>query len=392
MHFPDPTEKQAKLLRLAATALAVAILIAAAGTALWALGWVLNRLAAVLLPLAVAGILAYLLDPIVCWFERRKLSRPRAITWVLILLSALFLLLLGTVVPRLVTETGLLIDRTPGYVEQSRTGFDEWYQRSAWGARAQDLWQSDTGARLREWFQNVAPQIGEWAWEKLGSVFSGVSWVLGFALVPFYLFYFLLKKDAIVKSWTDYLPIRESKLKEEVVFVITAINDSLIVFFRGQMLVALGVGVMVAIGYGIIGLNYALVLGLVAGVLGIVPYLGGAVSLVLALGLAGFQFQDWLHPVLVLVVFGVVQFIEGTFLSPRIIGDRVGMHPVMVIVAVLVGTSLLGGIVGGILAIPLAAALRAVLNRYVWNSSREAMNGSGLTAAKPAGRDQSEQQ
>jgi predicted PurR-regulated permease PerM len=188
----------------------------------------------------------------------------------------------------------------------------------------------------------------------------------GIALVPVYCFYFLQEKRGIQKSWTDYLPVQESRVKEEIVFVLTAINDRLIVFFRGQVLVAACDGVLYAIGFFAMGLNYAVLLGFVAGVLSIIPYLGAVLTLVPALVLATVQFQDWLHPLLVLGVFGAVQALEGLVISPKIIGDRVGLHPLTIIVAVMVGTTLLGGVLGGVLAIPLTAALRVLMFRYVW--------------------------
>src|SRR5690606_11248872 len=111
-------------------------------------------------------------------------------------------------------------------------------------------------------------------------------------------------------------------------------------------------------------------LGVMAGVLGIIPYLGVAISLIPAVTLAAVQFGDWLHPILVLVIFGVVNLLEGFVISPKIIGDRVGMHPLTIIIAVIIGTTLMGGILGGVLAIPLTAALRAMMYRYVWKKRR----------------------
>jgi predicted PurR-regulated permease PerM len=117
------------------------------------------------------------------------------------------------------------------------------------------------------------------------------------------------------------------------------------------------------------GLNYALLLGLLGGVLCIIPYIGAIVTFVFAVVLAAVQFQDWLHPLLVVGVFAVVQTLEGFVIQPKIIGDRVGLHPLTIIVAVMVGTTLLGGLLGGILAIPLTAALRVLMFRYVWKKA-----------------------
>jgi predicted PurR-regulated permease PerM len=132
------------------------------------------------------------------------------------------------------------------------------------------------------------------------------------------------------------------------------------------VLVALCDSVLYTIGFLAAGLNYAVLLGFAAVLLSMIPFLGAIVLLLVALALALVQYGDWLHPVLILGVFAVVQSLEGLVISPKIIGDRVGLHPLLIIIAVMTGTTLLGGILGGILAIPLAAALKVILQRYVW--------------------------
>jgi predicted PurR-regulated permease PerM len=184
--------------------------------------------------------------------------------------------------------------------------------------------------------------------------------------VPVFLFYFLLEKKGINSRWTDYLPIQESKAKTELVFILKSINDCMIVFFRGQVLVALCVGTLLAISYLVLGLNYAVLLGAVAAVLGIIPYIGAIISLVLALTVAAVQFGDWTHPLLVLAIAATVKMLEDFVIGPKIIGERSGLHPLTIIIAVMVGTTLLGGIMGAILAIPLTAVLRTLMFRYVW--------------------------
>jgi predicted PurR-regulated permease PerM len=188
----------------------------------------------------------------------------------------------------------------------------------------------------------------------------------GFALVPVYVFYFLSEKSGIKDNWTSYLPVHDSWIKEELVFVLRSINDALIVFFRSQVLVAMCVGGLLMIGFSIIGLRYAVLLGFIAGVLGIVPYLGVMLSILPAMAISIAQADGWIHPLLTLGIFVSVQLMEGLVISPKIIGDRVGMHPLTVIIAIMIGTTLLGGIIGGVLAIPLTAALRTVMFRYVW--------------------------
>lgn len=158
-------------------------------------------------------------------------------------------------------------------------------------------------------------------------------------------------------------------------FVLESFNDCLVVFFRGQVLVAICVGLCLAIGFSIIGLPYGILLGLLAGIIGIIPYFGVIVSTVPVLllslthgdqmGLFGNELGAY-APVAALGVCVLVLFLEKTVIQPKIIGDRVGMHPVAVIISVLMGTTLVGGVIGGLLAIPVAMALRAVLFRYVW--------------------------
>jgi predicted PurR-regulated permease PerM len=127
--------------------------------------------------------------------------------------------------------------------------------------------------------------------------------------------------------------------------------------------------VLYTIGFLLVGVNYAFLLGFAAVFLTMIPFLGAIVVCATALLLSFVQYGDWQHPALVLAVFAVVQSLDGLFISPRIMGGRVGLPPVVIIIAVMTGTTLLGGILGGVLAIPLAAALRVILARYVWKKS-----------------------
>ncbi len=226
------------------------------------------------------------------------------------------------------------------------------------------MWDSGSGEAAQNWLAKTLPIVSTWILIQLSKVASWAGLVAGLALVPVYTFYFLLEKKGIQGRWPDYLPLQESRLKEEIVFVLQSINDCLVVFFRGQVLVALCDAALLTAGFLALGLNCAVLLGVVAGLLGIVPYLGVMISILPAVVLAIVQFGDWLHPVL--VVLGFVQSADGLFISPRIIGNRVGLHPLTIIIAVMVGTALLGGILGGLLAIPFTAVLRTLMFRYVW--------------------------
>jgi len=415
MSIPPPTERQARIIWLALTGLAIAVLAALITALVWGLGKVVQVLSPVLWPLAVASVLAYLLDPVVDFLERKGASRPRAILAVfagaLLLLAALF----GSVVPHVINETRQLASHIPAYADRALESFERWINHPPPWARK--LLEREHGARAAPakaftplattnraspagsteapgaagsaptnapapllggvlgqqelqtaagWLAQALGSVGPWLWSQAWRIVSWFGVLVGLALVPVYAFYFLLEKQRISSSWTDYLPVADSRFKQELVFVLSSINNYLIAFFRGQVLVAICNGTLYGIGFLAIGLPYAVLIGALAVVLTMVPFLGAIVTCCIALIIALARFGDWLHPLLVLAVFGLVQALEALVISPKIMGGRVGLHPVTIIIAVMAGTTLLGNLLGGILAIPLAAALRMVMSRYIW--------------------------
>jgi predicted PurR-regulated permease PerM len=140
----------------------------------------------------------------------------------------------------------------------------------------------------------------------------------------------------------------------------------MIAFFRGQVLVSICSGTLYTIGFLVIRLDYAFLLGFLCMLLTMIPFLGSVTGFVISMVLTAMQFGDWIHPLMVFIIFAVVITLENFFYSPRIMGNRVGLHPAVVIVAVMIGITLLGGVLGGVLAIPLAAALRVIMSRYLW--------------------------
>jgi predicted PurR-regulated permease PerM len=378
---------------------------------IWVLGQVVQVLSPVLWPLAVAGVLAYLLDPVVDFLERRGVSRSRAIVGVFIAALALVAGLMGAVVPQLVVESRQLAARIPAYTERLEQRWSGWInhpppllqrllERESSAERTPVRAGSTHGTGLASstnlggiaggaptnaapvglggsigqeelqaaagWLAKAVRRAAPWLWGQAGRVASWFGVLAGLALVPVYTFYFLLEKRSISSRWTNYLPMGDSRFKEELIFVLSSINNYLIAFFRGQVLVAICDGVLYTIGFLAIGLPYAALIGAAAVVLTLVPYLGAIVTCSVAVVIALVQFGDWLHPVLVLGVFSLVQALEGTVISPRILGGRVGLPPVSIIIALMVGTTLLAGLLGGILAIPLTAALRVLMFPYVW--------------------------
>jgi len=406
-----PSDGQARVIWLAITGFSVAVLIALVVALIWGLGQVLNVLSPVLWPLAVAGVIAYLLDPVVNWFERKQMQRRWAIATVFGIALVIVASLFASIVPQLVTETRQLVSRIPDYADKLRTQIEEvvqhppdWLQRyflrhepgpptaAPTNLPTNQITAATTNGAVtalattnppplflnfldKETLQSAAGGLagavhktGVWLF---GRVATGFGIFTGLVLIPVYAFYLLLEKERISSRWTDYLPVSDSHFKRELVFLLNSTNDYMIAFFRGQVLVGICDGLMYMIGFLIIRLDYALLIGAAAMVLTIIPFLGAIIVCVASLIIAVVQYGDWLHPLLVLIVFAVAQSIEALVVSPRIMGGRVGLHPLTIIVAVMAGTTLLGGLLGGILAIPVTAVLRVVMFRYVWKKRTE---------------------
>ena len=445
MQFRGPTDKQAGVIWFAITSLAVALTLAIVGVVLWGFGIALRQLSPVLWPLAAAGVLAYLLDPVVDALVTRGAPRVRAIGCVFALALLVVVVVLGNIIPRAVAEGRDLVVKVPTYIERTQKQVETWINHppaplARWvppsirdriagylgetnppvaaveapdtassagtfpgsatnaipasgtaapgtGGRASSLLNraiaSGTSGSGGSWMTTLMRQIGDWIFGQVGRVASWFGVIAGLALIPVYTFYFLLEKRGIERQWTDYLPVANSRFKDELVFVISNINDCLIVFFRGQVLVAFCDGLLYGLGFLIIGLPYALLIGVMGTVLTMIPFLGAITTCGTALVIALVQYGDWVHPVLVLVVFGFVQLMEALVFQPKIIGDRVGLHPMTIIVALMVGTNLLGGVLGGILAIPLTAALRVLMFRYVWKRRPSAPGAADASTEEP---------
>ena len=386
MNLKSPTEKQSRIIWFTLSAMAVATVVAIIVAAIWGLGRVLNLLSPVLWPLAIAGVVACLLSPVVDFFERKKIPRARAIILVFVMAFALVLAVLASVIPQVVVETEQLASKVPEYSKRLQTRTSEllaqppeflqrFFPKTPSGTNLEANPAGGQGnsalASAAEWLTGSLPEMGSWLLKRIANVASGFGLLAGLVLIPVYAFYFLLELRAIEKHWKEYLPLHDSRAKDEVVFILDSMKQYLVAFFRGQVLVALCDAVLYTAGFLIVGVNYAFLLGFAAVFLTMIPFLGAIVICVTALTLSFVQYGDWQHPVLVLVVFAVVQGLEGLVISPKIMGDRVGLHPLAIIIAVMAGTTLLGGILGGILAIPLAAALRVIMFRYVWKK-REA--------------------
>jgi predicted PurR-regulated permease PerM len=222
--------------------------------------------------------------------------------------------------------------------------------------------------------KNVANVI----YSVLGPVGQALGFLLGFGFVPIYVYYFLADQEKIATHWHEFVPMRQSRLRDEVVSVLGEINQSLVRYFRGQIIVAGCNGVLTFIGLWIVGIPYSLVLGVITGALSIVPFLGIIASIIPAVLLGFLSAKDdatlqWLRPVAVLGVFAVVQMSESMLITPRVQSHSTGLHPVTIILGILFWSLLLPGLLGPIVAVPLTCAAVVLLRRYVWSEGRRQM-------------------
>ncbi len=242
-----------------------------------------------------------------------------------------------------------------------------------------------------EWVRTTLPTVVRNAWTFIKSSVGGFLGVFGFLLsmiiVPVYLYYFLIESSHIARSWGDYIPLRASAFKDEVVSVLGEINGYLIAFFRGQLIVSLINGTSTGIGLVIVGLDFGLLVGFLLCFLGIIPYLGIILCWIPAVIIASVQGGVgtwvpgdpwWVFPVVVTGIFVAVQQVDGLFITPKIVGESVGLQPMTVIVSVFVWTLLMGGLLGAILAVPMTATLKVLLRRYIWQ--RKLLAGGALSA------------
>jgi len=320
-------------------------------------GWLFYQLSPVLMPFFLSALLAYLADPIVDKLEAKKLSRTLSVSIVFAVLFLVILLLLLVILPLLSAQIGALFQRLPDYLSV--------FQSTA------VPWLNSIGLPVDSFDINTLKQALTKYWSEVGQVAGGVfsymtssgvavlQWLANLVLVPVVTFYLLRDWDLIVARFRELLPRRHAAKFIELTL---ECDDMLAAFMRGQLMVMFALSTIYTIGLSMIGLELSLLVGIVAGVVSFVPYLG----LIVGIGLAGtaafFQFHEWLPIIMVILVFGVAQVVEGVVLTPRFVGERIGLHPVAVIFSVLAGGQLFG-FAGVLLALP-AAAVIMVLLRY----------------------------
>ncbi|MEC7640613.1 MAG: AI-2E family transporter [Nitrospinota bacterium] len=314
----------------------------------------------VLTPFFIAFALAYLLDPLVDRMENCKIPRSAGI---ILLMTAFFLVIfLGGVLltPVMQTQVEKLTADVPVYIQTVQQ----------WIAPFVEKLSTIDPAKTREFLNEGMKKFGELPfkimtsatsvlWSSLSGLVNIIFMVINLVIIPVAMFYLLRDFDELSKKCLALIPPR---FKDKILGVLEEINQVLAKFLRGQLMVATLMAGLYSIGLQIAGAPMSLLIGIVAGYANLVPYLGVLLGLVPASLLTYLHYQEWFPVLMVLGVFGVVQALEGMVISPRLLGEQVGLHPVALMIAILIGAEFFG-LLGVLLAVPFAAVINIFLKR-----------------------------
>jgi predicted PurR-regulated permease PerM len=421
-----PTRFQQTTLWNAATGVSILVLGALLIGLIWLVGYVFGFLQPVLIPLIVAGIIAYVLDPVVRLLEGRGLSRLWSVITLFLAILLGFTLLIAAVLPGVQRSRGALREllssppkttsathpqgsaapEKPASTDDSEhlapalahslrdlrsrhqngvigwllTETDDRDQALATDAKPNANESLDDFARTRggrmfmENLDVILKTGRNWLTAGSSKVLGFLGLVIGMIMVPVYLFFFLKDSASIRTHWHDYVPLKASQFKTSLVDTLQEINGYLVSFFRGQVIVAAIDGILVGISLTIFGLPYGFLIGVFMAILGVIPYIGNILCLIPACliaylhaqGAAPFGMSPWTYVGCVLGIFLIVQQINSLVTAPKIVGDSVGLHPLTVIFSMLFWSLVLGGFVGALLAVPLTAAVKVLFRRFIW--------------------------
>ena len=323
------------------------------------LGWVAFLLMPVLTPFVIAAVLSYVGDPLVDWLELKKIPRAAGVSIVFLALTSIAVLVLIILIPLIEDQIIILINKVPVYVR--------WIETALLPVVNEKL-----GAAKIELDVNVLQESLKQNWQSAGGIAAQIissitrsglvlfTWLANLTLVFIVSFYLLRDWDHLVEGIRTLLP----RTKEKLISNLARQSDEVLgAFFRGQLLVVVALTFVYSIGLSIVGLELAILIGLLAGLVSFVPYLGFIIGIVVAGIAALVQFNDASYLLYVFIVFGFGQALEGMVLTPILVGDKIGLHPVAVIFAVLAGGQLFG-FFGILCALPIAAVL-AVIIRHI---------------------------
>ncbi|HEX9638673.1 MAG TPA: AI-2E family transporter [Acidobacteriota bacterium] len=318
-----------------------------------------NLLTPVLAPVLVGLTIAYLLDPPVEWLARRRVRRELSAILVMVLLVGLVAGVAAAVYPLLQRQVGRVIEDAPDLAAKLKQQLQSWplinniviHHRSEL-----DSALAYVAERVRENLPKLWAPVGQFLGDAVSSLIGFLLGILSLIVVPVFAYYLLVDFPKLRRGMLDLIPERHHQLARQRYHQLDAALGG---FIRGQLLVALVLVAVYALGLGLLKVPYYFLIALVGGLANLVPYMGLVVGLLPAV-LASLLTGGWIQALGAAGVFGLGQLLEGTVLGPRLVGDRVGLHPVWVLIAVIAGGRYLG-FVGLLLAVPIAAAIRVFL-------------------------------
>lgn len=316
----------------------------------------------VFLPLLLGLLVAYLLDPAVSWFERHRRSRLFGVVVITAALALTLVLIAVFLVPALGHQLERLADRLPEYQKQMRSQLEPLFARveARYPAEIENL-QARMVEGIRENFFKLAGSIGRAVKGVFTNLFGFVLALLNFVFVPVFAFYLLVDLPKLKRALLALVPIA---YQEVVVARVSEVDRAISSFVRGQLVIALILAAINAIGLMILDVPFGLGIGLIAGLANMIPYMALVVGLAPALALAWAEHQELVRLLGVVAVFGGAQALEGMFLSPRILGRSVNLHPVWVLLSIIAGGSFFG-LVGMLAAVPVAASIQVFARHWL---------------------------
>jgi predicted PurR-regulated permease PerM len=325
-------------------------------------GWMFYLLAPVLTPFIAAALLAYIGDPLADRLQKLRLPRTLAVVCVFLLTFLLIGLLVLLVGPLIRQQVGALFAALPAIVSQIE---------QVWAPGVSDFLGLDSGENIGigAFLAEYKDMAGSWGATLLSSVTTTgtmlAAAVMSLFLIPILTFYLLRDWDSIVAHFGALIP----ESQRETVFELAGETDEVLgAFLRGQLLVMFALAIIYSTGLSMVGLEFAIAIGIVSGLVSFVPYLGFVFGIGIASLTVALEPNALWHLVGVVATFTIAQLIEGSILTPKLVGDRIGLHPVLVIFAIAAGGQLFG-FFGILLALPAAAVLSVVVrfafNRYL---------------------------
>lgn len=315
----------------------------------------------ILLPFVAGLFLAYLLNPIARWLQHRGINRVLATSLILIVFLIVLVLALIVIVPAIVNQFVAFLELVPGYISQLQSFLSEHAETN----RLAEMLGVDA-TKLQDAVTNLVSQASSWAGSVLKSVWSGSQAVISvlslLVVTPVIAFYLLIDWERMMSSLDNLLPRQHAETIRELFH---QMDRAVSGFIHGQVSVCLILGLFYAVALVAVGLNHGLVIGLTAGLISFIPYLGSSLGFVISVGVALNQFwPDSLMVGIVVAIFLVGQFFEGNVLQPKLVGGRVGLHPVWLMFA-LFAFGYLFGFAGLLIAVPASAAVAVVVRFFI---------------------------